>query len=216
VSGGAEGVDSAAHAGTLAAGGVTWAFAASGLDQLDDPPKRVLAALDARSTMFTALPPGVRANDGLFVQRNRLISGAAKAVVVVRGKEGSGARHTAQYALEQRRPLLAVPPGPMEPDAGLCRTLLRQGCAPCFDVSDVMRALSVEATTMADEVFERSAIDAGSQALWARLPAGPFTMERALEALPELGSGDVTALLVELELAGWVVPRSGRRYEKRA
>jgi DNA processing protein len=216
VSGGAEGIDSAAHAGAIGAGGVTWGFAASALDQLDDPPRRVRDSLNARSTLFTSQPPGGRAEKGLFIQRNRFISGAAKVVVVVRGKDDSGARHTAQFAQEQKRALLVVPPSPVEPDAELCRTLLRAGAGPCFEVSDVVRALSLDPQTQAQQPVMKLPIDARSLALWRRLPAGPFSMEQALEALPELGSGEVTPMLIELELAGWVVPRTGRRYEKRA
>ncbi|MCU0700727.1 MAG: DNA-processing protein DprA [Myxococcaceae bacterium] len=216
VSGGAEGVDTAAHVGALEAGGVTWAFAASGLDQLDEPPRKVLGLLDERSTMFTMVPPGGRAKEGLFIQRNRFISGAAQVVLVVRGKANSGARHTAQFAVEQKRRLLAVGSLPSEEGAELNRELLRAGAGPCFDVTDVMRALSLEQKGRADDTFTQQPIDARSQRLWRRLPSGAFDMERALAALPELGSGDVTALLIELELAGWVVPRTGRRYEKRA
>ncbi|MDX2008739.1 MAG: DNA-processing protein DprA [Myxococcaceae bacterium] len=216
VSGGAEGIDTAAHQGALKAGGVTWAFAGSGLDQLDAPPRAVLSVLNERSTMFTAAPPGGRAKEGTFIQRNRFISGAAQAVLVVRGKANSGARHTARFAVEQKRALLAVGSGPGEAGAELCRELLRTGAAPCFDVTDVLRALSVEQKGSADDTFAQLALEPREEALLGRLPPGAFSMEQALEALPELGSGDVTALLIELELAGWVVPRTGRRYEKRA
>lgn len=216
VSGGAEGIDTAAHQGAIRSDGSTWAFAASGLDQLDEPPRAVLEGLNERSTMFTSHAPGARAKEGLFIQRNRFISGAAQAVVVVRGKEGSGARHTARFAEAQKRVVLVVPAGPQEPDAGVNHQLLREGARPCLDVTDVMRALALETRAPAELRLSPAPLEPRLASVHARLPPGSFSMEQALEALPEFGSGDVTSMLIELELAGWVVPRTGRRYEKHA
>jgi DNA processing protein len=216
VSGGAEGIDTAAHRGASDSQGSTWAFAASGLDQLDEPPRAVLDRLNERSTMFTTHAPGSRAKAGLFIQRNRFISGAAQVVVVVRGKEDSGAGHTARFAQEQKRVLLVVPAGPQETAAGLCHQLMREGIRPCLGVEDVMGALALEKRAPAELRSTPAPLEPRLAAMHARLPPGPFSMEQALEVLPELGSGDVTSMLIELELAGWVVPRTGRRYEKHA
>jgi DNA processing protein len=216
-SGAAEGVDTAAHLGAINGRGVTWAFIASGLDQIDAAPRKiVLPILRAGGTVFSEYPPGVRAKEGLFVQRNRLISGSSDAVVVVRGREDSGARHTAQAARHQQRALLAVPGNPREQGAELCRTLLRAGSRPCFDVSDVLRALDLVAMAAApDEPEEKGSVSDESRAIFDALPRGIFEMEVAVAAVPQRSSGAVAAALMELELAGWVVTRAGRRYEKR-
>lgn len=216
-SGAAEGIDAAAHLGAMKGRGVTWAFVASGLDQIDAAPKRTVGPLlDAGGTVFSECPPGARANEGLFVQRNRLISGSADAVVVVRGKEDSGARHTGEAARKQQRPLLAVPGNPLEKGADLCRALLRRGALACFDVADVLAAVGlVEMVALPEEPQEKGPVSDESRAIFEALPRGLFDMELAVAAVPRQSSGAVAAALMELELASWVVTRSGRRYEKR-
>jgi len=197
--------------------GVTWAFVASGLDEIDAAPLKIVTPLlKAGGTVFSEYPPGVRAKEGLFVQRNRLISGSADVVVVVRGKEDSGARHTAEAARKQQRPLLAVPGNPLELGSEVCRTLLRSGARPCFDVGDVLSAAGlVEMAAAPEQVEEKGPVSDESRAVFEALPRGIFDMELAVAAVPEKSSGAVAAALMELELASWVVTRSGRRYEKR-
>lgn len=216
-SGAAEGIDTAAHRGALQGRGVTWAFVASGLDEIDAAPLKIVSPLlDAGGTVFSEYPPWVRAKEGLFVQRNRLISGSADAVVVVRGKEDSGARHTAEAARKQQRPLLAVPGNPLEQGAEICRTLLRSGAHPCFDVTDVLTSVGLVAmAAVPEELEEKGAVSDESRAVFEALPRGIFDMELAVAAVPQKSSGAVAAALMELELASWLVTRSGRRYEKR-
>ncbi|MDP1919150.1 MAG: DNA-processing protein DprA [Myxococcales bacterium] len=217
VSGGAEGIDTAAHLGALRGKGVTWAFVASGLEQIDAAPREIVGpVLDNGGTVFSEYPPDVRAKEGLFVQRNRLIAGSADATVLVRGKEDSGARHTAEAARRQHRPLLAVPGNPIERGAELCRDALRSGALPCFDVSDVLAAVGlVEMAAVPEALEEKGPVSDDSRAVFEALPRGIFDMELAVSAVPQKSSGAVAAALMELELASWLVTRSGRRYEKR-
>jgi DNA protecting protein DprA len=216
-SGAAEGVDTAAHTGALWGRGITWAFVASGLDQIDPTPKEIVdRLLAAGGTVFSENPPGTRAIEGLFVRRNRLISGCADVVVVVRGAEDSGARHTAKFASAQGRPLLAVPGLPDEPGGELCRTLLRQRARVCFDVSDVLAQLRlVTMPVAAPAPVVRGDVSPEASAVFSSLPQGLFDIEQAIAAVAEVSSGAVSAALMELEIAGWLTSRSGRRYEKR-
>ncbi|MBL8921519.1 MAG: DNA-protecting protein DprA [Myxococcaceae bacterium] len=216
-SGAAEGVDTAAHTGALWARGITWAFVASGIDQIDPTPKRIVdRLLAAGGSVFSEYPPGTRANEGLFVRRNRLISGSSDVVVIVRGGEKSGARHTAAFANEQQRPLLAVAGGPEEKGGELCRDVLRAGGRPCFDETDVLRQLSLTAMPAAAPMpAVRGEVSAEAGAVFSSLPQGLFDLEQALTAVPEVSSGSLSAALMELEIAGWLASRSGRRYEKR-
>lgn len=218
VSGAAEGIDTSAHAGALDGRGLTWAFVASGLDQIDPTPKEIVLELYRRGgTVFSEYPPGVRANKGLFVQRNRLISGSADVVVCVRGQARSGARHTAAAAVKQGRALLAVPGEPLRPKGGeLSRQLLREGARPCFDVSDVLTAIGLLAMPVPEIIVaEKGDVSEEARAVFDALPPGLFDMEKAIAALPAHSSGVVSAAMMELEISGWLVSRSGRRYEKR-
>lgn len=218
VSGAAEGIDTNAHKGALEGRGLTWAFVASGLDQIDATPKEIATELYRRGgTVFSEYPPTVRANKGLFVQRNRLISGSAQVVVCVRGEADSGARHTAEAAVKQGRALLAVPGDPLRPKGGqLSQQLLREGARPCFDVSDVLAAMRlIEMPVPEIMVAEKGDVSDEARAVFEALPPGLFDMEKAIAAVPAHSSGAVSAAMMELEISGWLVSRSGRRYEKR-
>jgi DNA processing protein len=115
VSGLALGIDSVAHEGALAAGGLTVAVLPSPLDRLYPPRNRGLAArIIARGgALLTELPPGRQPGMPDFARRNRIISGLSEAVVVVEAPDRSGALLTAAAAVAQGRELFAVP-GPID------------------------------------------------------------------------------------------------------
>lgn len=111
VSGGARGVDAAAHEGALEAGAPTWAVLAGGVDC---PSPRSNAELFARivssgGALLSERPPNARPERWAFVARNRLVAAIADAVVVVSAEAKSGALHTARFAAQQGRAVFAVP-----------------------------------------------------------------------------------------------------------
>ena len=148
VSGAAVGVDQAAHFGALDASMPTWAFVGSALDELDPAQARLLPALlDGGGMVYTELPPGVRASRQSFPRRNRLISAAADAVIVLRAAFRSGSLHTAVAAVAQGRPVLAWPGEWNAPLAEGCNRLLRGGHARlCLEPGDAWRALGLPGT----------------------------------------------------------------------
>ncbi len=111
VSGGARGIDAAAHAGALWGGGTTVAVLGCGIDVVYPPEHGELYERLARGggAVISELPPGTHAGPRNFPRRNRIISGLSSAVVVVRAALGSGALNTADHAATQGRPLFAVP-----------------------------------------------------------------------------------------------------------
>ena len=130
VSGAAAGVDRACHLGALDVGGETWAFLGSALDVVDAAQSRLVPAiLDAGGAVFSELPPGIRASKQTFPRRNRLISGASDAVLVLRAGEKSGAMHTVAAARVQGRPVLACPGELWASSAQGCNLLVARGLA---------------------------------------------------------------------------------------
>jgi DNA processing protein len=128
VSGLATGIDGAAHAATVHAGGVTIAVIGSGHAQLHPRIHERLAASIVRSggAVVSELGPDVHPTHGTFPRRNRVISGLADATVVVEAPARSGALITASWALEQGRPCFLVP-GPIDaPAAAGCLSFLRE------------------------------------------------------------------------------------------
>jgi DNA processing protein len=114
VSGLATGIDGAAHAATIHAGGTTIAVIGSGHGQLHPRIHERLAASIVRAggAVISELAPDVRPTHGTFPRRNRVISGLADATVVVEAPARSGALITASWALEQGRDCFIVP-GPI-------------------------------------------------------------------------------------------------------
>lgn len=113
VSGGAYGIDAAAHRGALGEDGPTVAVLAGGLDQVY--PKGNTNLVDAIAEQFVVVseaPPGATPSRRRFLTRNRLIAALSAGVVVVEGTSRSGARNTASWATSLMRHVMAVP-GPV-------------------------------------------------------------------------------------------------------
>jgi DNA processing protein len=132
VSGGADGIDAAAHHGTLTAGGVTIAVLACGPDA---PYPRahagLLADIAVRGAVVSEYPPGRQPSRRRFLARNRIIAALARGTVIVEAAERSGTLATARHARDLARPLMAVP-GPVTSamSAG-CHALIRDQRAAC-------------------------------------------------------------------------------------
>lgn len=107
VSGLALGIDSAAHSGNTAAGERSIAVLGSGADRIYPASNRNLAMkmIENGGMIISEYPPGTDARRFNFPQRNRIISGLSRAVVVVEAPGKSGALITADFALEQGRDL---------------------------------------------------------------------------------------------------------------
>ncbi len=144
VSGGAYGIDVAAHRGALAAERPTIAVMANGVDI--GYPKGNTAVFDrlARDGLLVSeLPPGTPPSRMRFLSRNRLIAAMSKGTVVVEAALRSGARNTASWALECQRPLMAVPGPVMSRLSEAPHLLIRNGQAnlvTCAD--DVLELIS--------------------------------------------------------------------------
>lgn len=220
VSGAAEGVDTACHWGALEARAETWAFLGSALDELDSAQATLLQHFLHRGGMFySELPPGVRASATTFPRRNRLISGSADAVVVLRAARRSGALYTANAAVDQGRPLLALPGERTNEAARGCNELIRSGKARlCLDAEDVLKAVGAGVTAAAAPApagvaFDMNELSAHARCAYGSLGRGMQSFEDLLIS-SGLASGALVSALCELELMGLVVQHPGKRYEK--
>lgn len=221
VSGAAEGVDRACHLGALEAGGSTWAFLGSALDTLDLAHRRLLERfLEGSGTFYTELCPGTQPSRATFPRRNRLISGASDAVLVLRAGSGSGTLHTARFAREQGRPLLALPGDAENEAARGANELIRSGEAGlCLEPADLVQAVGLEgrapgaAAEQGATPRDLSVLSAAAQQAYQALSARASGFEE-LQATSRLPSGELATALSELELEGFVVQRPGRRYER--
>lgn len=142
LSGGAYGIDGAAHRAALASGGSTIAVMAGGLDRLYPAGHTdLLTRVGRDGLLLSALPPGAAPTKWRFMQRGRLLAALSGAVIVAEAGYRSGTLHTAAQAVELRRPLGAVP-GPITSVASAgCHRLLQDGLASVITGYDDIRAL---------------------------------------------------------------------------
>jgi DNA processing protein len=212
VSGMARGIDAIAHAAALDVSGQSVGVLGNGFGVVYPAANRELYQRMVRhGLLVTEHPPGERPHAGSFPKRNRLISGLSRAVVVVEADVKSGALVTANEALEQGRPVLAVP-GPItsRTSAG-CNKLIQQGAKPVLCAADIleelglasgMRELGLALSTPAPRV---PPVDlSGLQlTLWSRMTTEPQHVD-ALVAATQTGAANVLGALTELELRGLV------------
>ncbi|HEX7481483.1 MAG TPA: DNA-processing protein DprA [Polyangiales bacterium] len=140
VSGGAAGVDAAAHQGALDAGGSTLAVLATGLSRAYPPAHGPLFSLIARqgALLCEAIAAPHRPERWTFLRRNQLIAALCGCVVVVQAPLRSGALSTAAWANRLKRPVFAVPAAPWDVRGLGCLQLLRQGARICTSAADVL------------------------------------------------------------------------------
>lgn len=144
VSGLARGIDTAAHDVSLQGG--TVAVLAGGVDcAFSDENAALYARIRAQGCVVSEQPPGTVPQPRLFPARNRIISGLARAVVVVEAAARSGSLITAREALDQGRDVLVVPGHPFDARVSGCNLLIRDGATLVRGPADVMEALGISA-----------------------------------------------------------------------
>lgn len=145
VSGGAFGIDAAAHLGALEAGGLTIAVLASGLGRPYPAGNRALfARIVTQGALLSEAGEAGTLHRGAFLERNRIVAALGQVIIVVQAPHKSGALSTAAHARKLGRPVLAVPHAPWQPQGAGCLTLLRGGAGVCNGVADVLSLSALE------------------------------------------------------------------------
>lgn len=148
ISGLAYGIDSIAARGALDAGGVTIAVLGTPIDRIYPEAHLKLAAeiVQKGGAIISERAPGESFHfKTCFLERNRLISGLADAVVIPEAAARSGSLNTAAHALEQGKEVFAVPGNLTSPLSAGCNRLIKQGANPYLEPDDVLNFLFPEA-----------------------------------------------------------------------
>jgi len=211
VSGGARGIDGAAHRGSLESGASTVAVLAT--HPTWAYPKRHLSlfARIAETGALVGETDDHRALKGYFLQRNRLIAALGEALVVVQAPLRSGSLSTARVALALGRPVFAVPASPWDPRAKGNHWLLANGAEPCMGVDSLARTLSLgPSQTELNDVLP-PAVGERALAIWRELGAAPRHADDLAEAI---GASivEVQRALMELVVARAAKPMPGSTF----
>lgn len=226
VSGLARGIDAEAHRAALETG--TVAVQAGGVDVIYPLENADLAAeIAAKGCRISEQPMGLEPQARHFPQRNRIVSGLTRAVVVVEAAARSGSLITAKDALDQGREVLAVPGHPFDARAAGCNILLRDGATLVRSAQDVLEAIGAQGgfVAHAQPVFEPVAVPdplpgpvpprrpladiaAVHSQILARLGPSPLAEDQLIRDLA-LPPAMLSPALISLELEGRIARQSG-------
>lgn len=223
VSGGALGIDAAAHQGALAARGATCVVLGSGVDVAYPQRHAGLFAqvVEQEGCLLSPFPLGTPPKPWHFPVRNHLVAALSDAVVVIESQLGSGSRYTALHATRLGRPLFALPGSPGNAD------LLCQGARPLRDAADLLPllpalpagpGLGLELDRDRDRdpdgpttLYTHTSFIQGAQELRAALDSTPRDLgELSLRA--GLPPSTCAAAIVDLEMQGQCLRLAGGRY----
>lgn len=217
VSGLARGIDTAAHAGSLAGG--TVGVIASGIDIAFPPENAALQeAVAERGLLVAEQPPGTEPRARHFPYRNRIIAGLSQGTVVVEAAPKSGSLITARLAAEAGREVMAVPGSPLDPRAQGCNLLIREGATliqSAADVAEMLRPIDPRSVRSPGSRYDAEPVaeDAGEaerRRVTDLLSPVPVPVDELVRqsALP---AAVVQIVLLELELAGRLERHAGGR-----
>ena len=217
VSGLARGVDSAAHAGALAAGCSTVAVLGCGADVVYPPEHASLAARVVEvGALVSEFSPGAPPLPRHFPIRNRIISGLALAVVIVEASDKSGSLITARMALEQGRDVLAVPGSVLSGQYRGSHALIKDGARLVETVTDVLEEIGWESPGAAPAGLTPRSTRGGAASHLSALelamaPGEPYSLDD-LAAHTRRTPRDLLAEIGQLEVQGRIVRSAGGRF----
>ena len=205
ISGLAYGIDITAHNAALAAGGTTVAILPFGLDRIY-PSAHLDTAMKILTlgTLISEYPPGsATAFKSNFVARNRIISGLADAVLIPEATLKSGSLHTARFALEQGRMVMAVPGSITSPASEGSNNLIKSGAIPVTRADDILFALNITSVAQPrQETFTGS----GIEAVVYQLIKDGITDQEELITAARIDTSALSSTLTTLEVGGHIRP----------
>ncbi len=222
ISGGAQGIDSAAHRGSLSEDGITIAVFGTSIDRVYPVEnKDLFARITERGAVVSEYPIGSPGEGWHFPERNRLIAGMSSRTVIVEADEKSGAMITARYAEELGRELWAVPGRICDTNSAGTNRLLLRGAKCLCDVGEFVEGFTgrreqLELFAEEEEAVQEEAVNAGVELSDDEKVIYALIQQKGNRLLDELIAesgkeiGDVISAVVMLQAEGLVVERGGR------
>ena len=208
VSGGAYGVDGAAHRGALGAGGATVAVLACGVDRpYPRGHTQLISRIAEQGLVIGELPPGDHPTPSRFILRNRVIAALTRGTVVVEAAHRSGSLVTARAAQRLGRHTMGVPgPATSGLSAGV-HGLLRGEAALVTDVADVVELVGDIGELAPDRrgpVLPRDLLEPATRQVLAALPGRGVARPDEIARSAQTAQDDAIARLYELRALGYV------------
>lgn len=226
-SGLAEGIDTSAHRGALEVSGTsqatTIAAVATGLDMVYPAQNReLMEAIFRHGAVVSEHPPGTPPLREHFPSRNRLIAGLSLGCLVVEAAERSGALITARLAGEIGREVFAIPGSIHNPMAKGCHKLIRQGVELVESPEEIIGALQLVASELAEalrgrlgnsvpigKLRKRVAVEKPYRPIWEALAHDSVNLDQLAERTG-LTTPELSSMLLIMELEGNITVSDGR------
>ncbi|MFH1552782.1 MAG: DNA-processing protein DprA [Candidatus Omnitrophota bacterium] len=219
ISGMARGIDSAAHRGALKAGGRTIAVMGSGFRHVyPSESERLVRAISECGAVITEYSSDIMPSKSTFPRRNRIISGMAKAVVVVEAARKSGAMITVDLALQQGREVFAVPGRADFYTSSGTNSLIQNGAKLVMNAQDVLEELDVSVREEHDAHPRRKAhhgprsVSGEERKVLKILSTEHSAHIDRLSESTGTNPAELPEILLKLEIKGLVKASAGKNY----
>jgi len=216
VSGLAAGIDTAAHQGVIDVGGLTVAVLGCGIDY--PYPKRnqpLLQKIFETGTAISEYPLGMRPAKWTFPQRNRILAGLSRGVVVVQAPERSGSLITARLALEQGRDVFAVPGNINSLTSAGSNRLIKQGAQLVDRAEEILAEypdlLAEQGAPPEERQEEGPSLSEQEQRVYDLISLEPVHVDDII-ARGDLSPTEASHILLLLQLEGLIEEAEGGRY----
>jgi len=207
-SGGARGIDTIAHKGSIDADGETICVLGSGIDVVYPPEnKRIFKEIEKRGIILSEYPPGTKPFSHHFPMRNRIIAGLSELILVVEAGEKSGTFITVKWALEMGKDIFVIPGEIYSPKSKGPNFLLKQGAIPATEPSDILSFMGIEEKEKQRELKLEEKEKKIFDYLKEKSKANIDEMKENLK----IETGEILSILLSLEIKG-VIRNEGQGF----
>ena len=212
ISGLALGVDSLAHLAALEVGGLSVAVLPGGLDKIYPASHLNLARriTEQGGSLISEYPAGSEIYKHNFIARNRIVSGLSDVLVITEAAANSGSLHTASFALDQGKTVMAVPGNINAPSSVGANSLIKSGALAITEVEDIFFALGLKPNEKSDRVIFKGTKE--EEAVLDLIQKGVSEQEEIATRL-RLAAPKLAFILTYLEINGHIRPKGNGKWQ---